>query len=57
MKGKEERFEPIIVGSKLINSQFIDVVDVIEVECGRTLEGMLISRHFRVTQKTYVVVG
>ena len=26
------------MGSKLINSQFIDVVDVIEVECGRTLK-------------------
>ena len=29
--------DPTIMGSNLSNSQVIDVVDVIDVECGRTL--------------------
>ena len=31
-----ERFDPLIVGSKLINSKIIDVMDEIEFECGWT---------------------
>ena len=38
-------FDPIIVGSKLINSKFIDVVDVVEVECGRTLRPQKLTNY------------